>query len=68
MKDLVVDVTGRSYKIGDIAVIGGGPNQRPTRFFSGSGDDPKTLVFIRVTTKKNESEQTAAPALPTKGF
>lgn len=31
-----------------LLVIGGGPNQRPTRFFSGPGGEPKTLVFRRV--------------------
>lgn len=37
-----------------LLVIGGGPDKRPTKFLSGSGGDPKTLVFIRTTPKKNE--------------
>ena len=53
---------------GDVLlVIGGGPNQRPTRFFSGPGGDPKTLVFLRITTKKEKSEHKAEPELPTTG-
>ena len=39
-----------------LLVIGGGPNQRPTKFFSGSGGDPKTLVFIRTAPKKKDAE------------
>ena len=40
---------------GDVLlVIGGGPIQRPSTFFSGSGGDPKTLVFIRVIPEKEE--------------
>lgn len=54
---------------GDVLlVIGGGPNQRPTRFFSGAGDDPKTLIFIRVTAKKKVAEQNAEPEVLTTGF
>lgn len=31
-----------------LLLIGGGPNRRPTRFLSGHGAEPKTLVFTRV--------------------
>jgi len=31
-----------------LLVIGGGPDQRPTRFFTGGGGDPQTIVFTRV--------------------
>ncbi len=51
-----------------LLVIGGGPNQRPTKFFSGSGGDPKTLVFLRTAPKKQEAEQNAEPELPITGF
>ncbi|MFO1043073.1 MAG: hypothetical protein U0941_14880 [Planctomycetaceae bacterium] len=38
---------------GDVLlVIGGGPIHRPTKFFSSSGGDPKTLVFIRTIPEK----------------
>lgn len=37
---------------GDVLlVIGGGPDKRPTKFLSGPGSDPKTLVFIRKSPK-----------------
>lgn len=35
-----------------LLVIGGGPDQRPTRFLSGAGTSPKTLVFIRDTARQ----------------
>ena len=54
---------------GDVLlVIGGGPNQRPTRFFSGPGGDPKTLVFLRIRLVKEKAEQEAKPELPTTGY
>jgi hypothetical protein len=31
-----------------LLVIGGGPKARPTRFLTGPGDGPRTLVFTRV--------------------
>lgn len=31
-----------------LLVIGGGPKERPARFYSGPGGEPKTLVFTRV--------------------
>ena len=34
-----------------LLIIGGGPDKRPTKFLSGSGSDPKTLVFIRSSPK-----------------
>ena len=34
-----------------LLIIGGGPDKRPTKFLSGSGCDPKTLVFIRSSPK-----------------
>ena len=38
---------------GDVLlVVGGGPNQRPTRFYSGPGAEPKTLLFIRMDREK----------------
>ena len=38
---------------GDVLlVIGGGPNHRPTRFYSGPGSDPRTLVFVRIDPKE----------------
>lgn len=42
------------YRLRDdvLLVIGGGPIQRPLKFFSSSGSDPKTLVFIRTTPEK----------------
>ena len=47
---------------GDVLlVIGGGPNQRPTRFLSGPGGDPKTLVFLRITPDKDKEKQNAEP-------
>ena len=46
---------------GDVLlVIGGGPNQRPTRFYSGAGSDPRTLVFLRIDPKKEEAEPSDA--------
>ena len=33
-----------------LLLIGGGPDQRPTKFLSGHGNEPKTLVFTRVPT------------------
>ena len=39
-----------------LLVIGGGPNQRPTRFDSGPGSDPKTLVFFRIDPKIDEAK------------
>lgn len=30
-----------------LLVIGGGPKDRPTRFYSGPGGEPRTLIFIR---------------------
>lgn len=53
---------------GDVLlVIGGGPNQRPTRFLSGPGSDPKTLVFLRMTPEKEKAEHSTVPELPKKG-
>ena len=50
---------------GDVLlVIGGGPNQRPTRFYSGSGGDPKTLVFLRIMPDKEKAKQNAEPESP----
>jgi hypothetical protein len=47
---------------GDVLlVIGGGPNKRPTKFLSGSGSDPKTLVFIRTKPETKEAEPNAEP-------
>ncbi len=42
------------YRLRDdvLLVIGGGPIQRPSKFFSSSGGDPKTLVFIRTMPEK----------------
>lgn len=31
-----------------LVIIGGGPDQRPARFFSGPGAEPKALMFTRV--------------------
>ena len=31
-----------------LLLIGGGPDRRPDRFFSGQGKEPKTLVFTRI--------------------
>ena len=47
-----------------LLVIGGGPNQRPTRFDSGPGNDPKTLVFLRIDQKIEEAEPSDAPKSP----
>ena len=50
---------------GDVLlVIGGGPNQRPTRFYSGPGTDPKTLVFLRVNKNNEEAVPSDAPSPP----
>jgi hypothetical protein len=38
-----------------LLIIGGGPNKRPSRFDSGPGSDPKTLVFFRVDSAKEQS-------------
>ena len=53
-----------AHRLMTILVIGGGPNQRPTRFYSGSGGDPKTLVFQRITPEKEKAKQNAEPELP----
>lgn len=33
-----------------LLVIGGGVKERPTRFYSGPGEEPRTLVFTRIKT------------------
>ncbi len=44
------------YRLRDdvLLVMGGGAIQRPSKFLSGSGGDPKTLVFIRITPGKED--------------
>jgi len=32
-----------------LLVIGGGPDKRPTKFLSGPGSEPKTLLFLRTS-------------------
>lgn len=44
-----------------LLVIGGGPTDRPTRFYSGPGSEPRTLVFLRVAPSKENSKPTNAP-------
>ncbi|MEM6690242.1 MAG: hypothetical protein AAF664_12485 [Planctomycetota bacterium] len=31
-----------------LLLIGGGPNERPTKFLSGKGGEPRTIVFTRI--------------------
>lgn len=53
-----VDLHSRTAKLPDnkclyrlrndtLLIMGGGPQQRPTRFFSGPGGEPKALLFTR---------------------
>jgi hypothetical protein len=45
---------------GDVLlVIGGGPDQRPTHFYSGPGAEPKTLLFIRIDPENEEAKPDA---------
>lgn len=44
-----------------LLVIGGGPDRRPTRFFSGPGAEPKALLFIRIEGTSEKAEQDPQP-------
>jgi len=38
--------------VGDtLLLIGGGPDRRPSKFLSGHGDEPKTIIFTRMANK-----------------
>lgn len=39
-----------------LLLIGGGPQNRPTKFYTGPGGEPRTLVFSRVLPEKQPSK------------